>query len=246
MGKTYIIDVADVTTTRNSDNMTVFTGSATTTGLNISAESETQRGGHGNKSLFRYAHSKEVTLNIIDALFNANYLAMSQGVAIEEGEETITRTEKDVEVKQDGEDLELEITGSPKGSTAVLVNSDNESEEVDVSSGSITVPKDFAKAGDKVTVLYKEDVEGKVIKIDAAKFGESYTVQYHTLEYDTVTNRVVKDIYFVFENVVPDSEFEMSFEAGEPIAPEINFEALASGDSDQIGYVIEVSRKDTP
>ncbi|PAV30166.1 hypothetical protein CIL05_06780 [Virgibacillus profundi] len=241
MNKTYIIDVAEAIVTRKSDKHTVFMGTGSTAGFNITGESETQRGGIGVKPVYRYNHSKTVELNITDVVFDLNYLAMTQGVEIADGSATVKKTETGLIVQSDVDALSVTLTGTPVDSTAILING-GESVEVAVATDSVSVPEGFAEEGDKVTAIYKEEAQGKVIDIDASKFSESYEIQYRTIEYDTKTNTVVNDIYFIFDNVVFNTEFEMALEAGTPLTPALTMEALTGDDEDKIGRVVQVPR----
>lgn len=243
MGKTYIADTADVVFRRKSDGHVVFTAEAQLAGLTSSAESEIIRGGIGNMALYQIRHSKGNDLTVRNATFSLEYLAMTQGVAVQEdGTAVVSEVEKGLKVEDDGGSLKVTIKGTPIESTVTVINARGESDKAVVTTNTVDIQTGFAEEGEKVTVVYKTEVTGNVVNIDADKFSEGYEVQYKTIEYDTVSNKVVKDIYFIFDNAVPASDFEMQLENGTAYTPELTFTAMADPDTRQIGRIVEVER----
>lgn len=242
MGKTYIADTADVIFRRKSDGHVVFTAEAQLASLEQAVSEETIRGGIGNRPLYRIRSEKDVTLSVRNATFDLEFLSMTQGIAITNGSVQITKIEKDLVVEDNAGTLEVTITGTPVGSTVTVINKDGESEEAAVATNVVTIPTGHAAVGEKVTVAYKSSVTGNIVEIESDKFSENYEVQYHTIEYDTDTNEVVKDIYFIFDNVSPSGAFSLSLENGTALTPELSFTALADSGSNKIGRVVEVAR----
>lgn len=241
MGKKFIADTANVLFKRKSDGHAVFTAEAQIAGISSAVTEDIIRGGIGNKALFISRHSKEVTLNVQNAAFDLEWLAMTQGVSITESSATVSKVEEGLTVADNAGTGEVTISGTPSGSTVTLRNADGETEETSVATNAVTVPTGFASEGEKVDVIYTESVTGKVVTIDSAKFSESYEVQYSTIEYDGDSNKVVNDIYFQFDNVLPQGSFDISFENGSAVTPTLNFNALA-GANGEIGRIIEAPR----
>lgn len=237
MKQTFIADTANVTFRRKKDGHVVFTAEAQLAGLSGSEESEVIRGGIGNKALYTIKHSKEVNLSVRNATFNLEYLAMSQGVSIEQGTAQVTVVERGLEI----ENGVVTLKDLPLEGTVRYQVGGGEFKEVDSVSGKEATISN-ASDGDKVTVEYKKEVEGRRIVLDATKFAENYEVQYETIEYDTQTNEVIKDIYFLFHNCTPAGDYEINLENGEAYTPELEFTAMAKENSDEIGEIIEVDR----
>ncbi|WP_368900855.1 hypothetical protein [Oceanobacillus oncorhynchi] len=239
----YIADTADITMRKKAGGHVVFTAEAQIAGISASEESEIIRGGIGNKGLYTIKGAKEVTLEVTNATFSTDYLAMSQGAEITETSAIVSQSEKGLEVKDNEGTLEAPIKGTPIDDEIYIFNKDGESAKVSVSESKAEIPSEFAKAGDTVSATYKEEVTGKVLTIDAEKFSDNYEVSYKTIMYDTETNVVVKDIYFLFPNCSPSGEFEMTMENGTALTPSLTFEALADASTGKIGQVVEVERK---
>lgn len=242
--KLLVIDTADVVMKRKSDGHVFITAEAQLTSISQTLGiNEKIYGGIGNKPLAIMKGQKEVTSTLRNAFYDQEFLSMTQGVAINEnGTATIYKTEKELAVVDNAGTLEVTISGTPVDNVAYVRNSAGEVEPATVTTGKITVPTGHADAGEKVSVTYQESVTGSIVELDAEKFAEAYTLEYHTIAYDPATNKVVKDIYIQLDHVVPTGEFELSLENGTAIAPEINFECLAAPNSNKIGRIIEVDR----
>jgi len=239
--QTYIADTADVTFKHKKSGKVVFTAEAQLAGLTGSEESEVIRGGIGNKSLYTVKHSKDVELSVRNATFSLEYIAMTQGVLIEDDTAVVTEVER-IKAK----DGKVTIKGEPLEEGKVqIMGEDGTFENAKVEEGAIDVSK-VAKDGETVQVSYQKEITGRTVILDATKFADSYEVEYKTIEYDTETNEVVRDIYFLFPNAVPAGEYELNLENGEAYTPELDFNAMTESGSNEIGRVVEVDRKATP
>lgn len=246
MANTYIADTCDVTSRSLSTGKTIFTGTAQLASVAQELETEEVRGGIGNKKLFTIKSSKDITLQVRDAMFDSDYLEMQQGTTFENGTAVVTNSKNGVEVT----DGTITLDKAPYDEKVLVINVDGDKKEFDVSTlestSTVTIDPEFAKDGELVTIVYREEVEGKVLSIDAEKFPENFEVEFKTIEFDKNTNKVVKDIYFKFFSASPDGSMEYSFENGTAIAPEIGFECLTAPNSSKIGEIIEVMREETP
>lgn len=242
--KLLVVDTADVVMKRKSDGKVFITAEAQLTSLAATlGVNEKIFGGIGNKALAIMKSQKEVTSNLRNAFYDQEFLAMTQGVSIQEdGSATVYKTEKGLSVTQNAENLEVTITGTPADSTAYVRNTKGETVETTVTTNTVTVPTGHAEENELVSVTYKSEITGNIAELDAEKFAEAFEVEYHTIAYNPDTNQVVKDIYIQLDHVVPIDEFEMSLENGTAIAPEVNFECLAAPNSTKIGRIIEEER----
>lgn len=248
MAELLISDTADVIVKRKSDGRifisaeTQLASIATSLGID-----EKIFGGIGNKPLAVIKGQKEVTSTLRNAFYDSEYLAMTQGVSVEEdGSASVYHREDALRVSDNAGELEVQITGTPIENTVYVRNEQGETVSAAITEKVVTVPIGHAKAGNVVSVTYKKDVVGDIVQLDAEKFAEAYEMEYRTIGYDRKTNKVVKDIYIQLDHVIPSGEFELSFENGSAIAPEISFDAMAAPNQTQIGRVIEVDRVATP
>lgn len=241
--KLLVIDTADVVMKRKRDGHIFITAEAQlssisgTLGIN-----EKIYGGIGNKALAVMKGQKEVTSTLRNAFYDTEFLALTQGVAIEEGGAALVyKTEKSLIVEENAGVLEVTISNATV-TTVHVRNAKGATEVATATAGKVAVPEGHAAVGEIVSVTYQADVTGDIVQLDSEKFAEAYTLEYHTIAYDPDTNAVVKDIYIQLDHVIPMDEFELSLENGTAIAPEVNFECLAAPNSTQIGRIIEVDR----
>lgn len=232
-----IQDTAEILISNIETGKVVMMAEAQVAGIEQSVSEEVIRGGIGNKSIFMLRSDKEMTLNMTSATFDMDYLALTQGVEIQEaGTVTVTRSFSGV-VGADG------ITIPNATVTSALVRSiDGDQEEATVLAGKVTIPVGLAAEGEKVTVFYKEEVVGRTVELDAAKFSEKYKVEYRTIAYSVDTAKVHSDIFFVFDEAVPSGNFSLSLESGAAYAPELTFTVMAPTNSTKLGEMVEVKR----
>lgn len=235
----YVIDVADVTFKRKSDGHIVFTSEAQMSSLSQTVDEETIQGGIGSRTLYTVKSNKQMELSVRNATFNLEWLAMTQGVKVEDsGVATIMKDH--VVVVEDGTVTVAELNGE-----VTIINEDKVSKKVTATAGSITVPADFAKDGEEIVVVSEEEVTGKTVEIRSDKFAEKYEVQYKTIVYDNATDEHVHDLYIYFNEVSPSSAFDLSLENGTAFTPELTFTAMANKNN-EIGKMIQVKVDKTP
>lgn len=234
--KNYVVDTCDVTFRRLRDKQVIFTASAQLASINQTIDTQDVKGGIGSQTQFIVKSDKEVTLTVRDALFDRDWLEMSQGLSFEKGTSIVTKKEEGIVVT----DGVATVKGETTEEKITLMNETGVSKEFELGDGEIEVSEDFATEGERLLAIYQIEVEGDILKIDGDVFPEAYEVEYHTIEYNKITDRIAKDIYFKFFNVSPDGELDLSFENGEPIAPEMSFTCLAAPNSSNIGEIVQV------
>lgn len=243
MTKLLIIDTADAVMKRKSDDKVFVTSEAQLASISQSLGIDDKiYGGIGNKPLAIMKGQKEVSSTLRNSFYDKSFLSMTQGVSVESGKATVYKTEKGLKVAENGGALSVTITGNPIGGTVLVTDKMGETVPAAVATKSVTIPEGLATAGELITVRYQEEVTGDIVRLDGDKFAEAYYLEYHTIAYDPATNKVVKDIYIQLDHVVPGGDFELSFENGNAIAPEITFEAMVEPGTESIGRVIEVDR----
>ncbi|MCY8467233.1 hypothetical protein P8917_10960 [Bacillus atrophaeus] len=234
--KTVIHDVCNVVMKRKSDGKVIATAEAQTTSLSQSIQEDYLKGGWGNKNLFQMKSDKNITGAIKNAFFSLDWLAMQQGVKVENGTVQVWEDET-LTVESDGK---VTLSKTPVD-TISFENSEGESYLMETETTEGQLPTTFAKEGAKVKARYKIDAEGEIVEIKADTFSEAYEMEYHTLEYDPETETIHSDLYIQFDKISPSGEAELNFEAGNAITPEIKFTALAVDNS--LGRFIRVKRK---
>lgn len=243
MTKLLISDTADAVMKRKSDGHLFVTAESQLASISQSLGiNEKIYGGIGNKPLAIMKGQKEISSALRNAFYDQEFLAMTQGVSVESGTANVYKREDALKVTDNSGALEVTLTGTPVGSTVYVRNEKGETVSAAVATKKVTVPTGHVVANELVSVTYQEQVTGDIVQLDSGKFAEAYEIEYHTIGYDPSTNKVVKDIYIQLDHVVPSGDFELSFENGSAIAPEINFDAMAAPNSTQIGRVIEVDR----
>lgn len=243
MSKLLISDTCDAIVKRKSDGALFITSETQLAALSASLGiNESIFGSIGNKKLAVIKGQKEVTTNFRNAFYDSNFLAMTQGVKVENGSANVYKKEDNLKVVDSSGTLSVTLTGTPVGTTVHVTNSMGETKSTTVASSKVTVPTAHAKKDELVSVTYQANVTGEIVALDSDKFAEAYSIEYHTIGYDPAKNIVVKDIYIQLDHVVPQGDFELSFENGSPIAPEISFDCLNEPNTNKIGRVIEVNR----
>ncbi|MED3562249.1 hypothetical protein [Bacillus xiapuensis] len=240
--KTLINDTADVVFKRKSDGHLIFTAEAQLASISQQIQEDKLKGGIGNKTISLLRSDKEISLKVKNALFDLDWLSMTQGVAVAEGTVNVYEREENLAVTDNAGTLQVTITGTPVGTTVSVINAKGESEQATVATKVVTVPTGHAAKGEKVAVVYQKSVTGNIVSLDSKKFSEQYAVEYHTIEYDPATNLVIADLYVQFDSVLPSGSFDLSFENGNALSPELDFTALTSTANSEIGRVIEVPR----
>lgn len=239
--RTIINDTCEVLFKRKRDGKVVFTADAQLASMSQSVSEERIKGGIGNRTIALLRSDKEVELQVRNATFDLEWLEMTQGVEIT-NETVIVYKKEEAEI---GAAMDIAIEGTPVTDGDVQVR-DSKNNHLEATFDGTALTAVDGEIGDKVTVLYQAEVTGKSISLEADKFAENYHVEYRTIEYDVDTNEIVNDLYFIFNNVTPSGQLDMSFENGSAIAPEISFTALNEGTSSKIGQVLEVPRVATP
>ncbi len=246
--KWIISDTCDVVFKRLTDNKIIFTGEAQLASLSQKIKEEKVKGGIGNRDIAVLRSDKEIELKVRNAVFDTEWMEMVSGTSYTSETNTIIKSIKNLVCKT-GTPNYVEVTEVPKtGGIIKIIAGDGTQytgtfvEGVDTAPDTVTFPSTEGVVGDLYTVVYEYDITGSTLNLDATKFTEKYYVQYNTVSYDIETNTVGADIYLVFNSVVPNSSFDLSFENGKAQTPEITLTALAPAGSNIIGKMIEVPR----
>lgn len=257
--KKVLQDVADVTIRDKETGMVVATTEAQMSSISQTISEEDLRGGIGNGRVFLIRSDKTINLTLRSATFDPLYLAITQGVdAVKDKSVAVTR----VKVGEVAEDFTIKIPYKPMEGEIITARSIKTGTQIKLDDSAvgeadlgaiITIPngvedevdKDgkgklaLAK-GDKVTITYKVFVKGDSITFDSSKFSKKYEVEYRTIAYDQDTGRPDTELYFIFPEVIPSGEFDMSLENGSVYTPEFNLSVNAPIGSTEMGQFISV------
>lgn len=228
----YIQDTADVLLTRKSDGFKIASGTTQSTSISQSVEEEVIKGGIGNRSLYTIKSDKEIEIQIKDAIFNPQWLAASQGVKVENGKTLVVENVETVEVEAEGK---ITVKDTKYNGAAVFVDSKGENHKVTLANGTATVEGITEQIGKEGMVTYEVERTGKSIAIRSDRFAEKYKAQLSTVIYEAETEQIVEDLFAVFHNVTPSSEFELGLEAGSALAPEMTLRCTADAKTKEIG-----------
>lgn len=234
--KTVIHDTADVIITNKATGEVVVNAEAQTVGFSQSVEETPLNGGIGNKKLYVIKSNKEIELNMTSAFFDIGYLAAQQGVGVEADGTAVVTKHKKVTVASG----KVEVPTGAEGDVTII--SDKGQEKVTPTGESATVSPSIAADGESVTLVYKEEVTGNKVEINADNFGANYEVTYKTISYNPKTAEVYADVYYVFPNASISGTADVSLTNGEAYAPEVNFTVLSEDGESKLGEMIEVPR----
>lgn len=239
MGKQVVIqDVCDVVITDIATGKVAANTYMQMSSLEGTISEEDLRAGIGNGKIFKIRSEKDINLNFRSAVFDNDWLAMTQGVSVTEKTVEVTRAERLI-IKAG----KVSILGTAVANTATLADADGSIQEVAVTTKEITVPMGFTLTdGDEIIVTYKESVTGDGIEFDATKFSNKYKVELRTISYDLNTAEIYSDIYFIFPECLPGGDMSFSFEAGSVITPEISFSVLQPRGTTVMGEMVDVPR----
>ena len=139
-----------------NQNLICVTNSLTDEGLNATVENDDIRGGSANQLLSKYYYNSSLKLNMVDALFSLEYLALKVGATIEMGSdvqksETITVTEKGV-ITPTTTPVAFPNTNKIVGSYKLSYESEDAWRTVEFHDGKLSVPD--VNVGDKVCLKY--------------------------------------------------------------------------------------------
>lgn len=237
-----IMDTCNLFLKAKSDGATIMSTTLQLSAISGTVSEERLKGGIGNGTLAILSTDKEQTINTRDALWNINYLALTQGVKVDPAGKATVRKSESVKVTGTAPSLKATILGSAKGTTVSYVDADGSTKTAALALKEVTLTGTTLKSGDDVTVYYDSEVTGEMVVFDAKTFSEVYSLELQTIAYDPTSMVIKKDIYIQYDSVKPEGNFDMSFEAGSAISPEVSFMALTPPNSSVMGRIISVDR----
>lgn len=224
-------DVCEVFLKDKLNGNVYFLGLTTSSEVTQSLNSEILRAGIGNGVVATLYSDKTIGFNVSTIFHSDDLISMQMGKKFNTG--TVTVFEKEsVTCTTEGE---LTIKGTPKtgGKVSVIDKHSEELAEATFASNKVTVAG--ATVGSVYTVIYpKELTTAKLLTIDDS-VPTAYETQLHTIGYDPDTNVVLSDIYWIFDNAVPDGALSQSYSAGANTPMSINFSVKKNVGSESYG-----------
>lgn len=242
MGRqTVIQDVCNVVITDILTENVVANTYMQISGLEGTINEEDLRAGIGNGKIFKIRSEKDLNLNFTSAVFDSEWLAMTQGVEIVGDKEAVVAKAERLIVKGGKVTIADYTANREIVSGSIRVSSlDGIEEGLDHLDGVVTITG--GDENEEVNVSYQETIVGSSIEFDAATFSRKYRVDMSTIAYDLETATIYSDIYFIFPETIPGGDFNLSFEAGSAITPELTFSVLQPRGTTVMGEMIEVPR----
>lgn len=237
-----IMDTCNLFLKAKSDGATIMSSSLQLGAIEQSISEERLKGGLGNSTLAILSTDKELSVNTRDALWNLDYLALTQGVKIDPVGKTTVRKSETVKTTGVAPSLKATIVGTPVGTVVTYVDASGETKTGAVAVKEVTLTGTTLKSGDLVTIYYDSEVTGEMVTFDAKTFSQVYSLELQTIAYDPSTMVVKKDIYIQFDSCKAEGAFSMSFEAGSAISPEVSFMVLTPPNSSVMGRIVSVDR----
>lgn len=217
-------------------------GYAQISSIEQTTDSTDLRGGIGNKLAYLLRTSKDIALQITSATFKPEFLSLISGDRMKDITEEVSKVLY-LSVTDNAGAKEIKLPTAQASLTAVRVEDvDGTQHDLVPTAGVIDASTLQAEAGDDVDVYYLEDITGKGIEFDAEKFGNKYKITYRTVGYDRELAKITTDIYFIFDEAIPEGAFSMQLQNGEVYIPEMNFRVTPPTGSSKLGRTIYKER----
>jgi len=216
-----------------------------TSGVETSGETSYARGGRGNAKIVGFSSNREARLNLEDAIFDNEALAMLTGNSITDGAKDILINKEEVTITSNAGTLEF----TPKDSGALKglyeMNADSTLGTEITYTASTPTSGSYSISGknitffdgdyddDTVVYAYYEtttDETAKTVKVTSDAFGGTFKVVLDCLIRDEYTR---KD--YAGQIIVPNAKFEDNF----------SFEFAAEGDPAVLTLPLEILKSPT-
>lgn len=247
MGKDlYIQDVAKVYFKSKSTGNIVGVGYAQTAGFEITAEQTEIRGGIGNPVAYVIKSSKSINLTVTSATFKPEFIALTQGTTYVDGESVNAMDSFFAKVEADGADKIIKIPADLTSLALTTVRvEDTKGKQTDlaVTAGEVELTQGVtASVGDELEVFYLKPMTGRKIDFRADSYSEKLQVEFTTPAYDRETETIAHDMFIVFHEASPSTNFALTLQAGEALIPELTFIVTAPKGSSVLGSMYEIPR----
>ena len=224
---------------------------ALTTNADISQQikQDVLRAGIGNGAVSTIQSDKDITLKITNLLHCDDFMEIQQGTEFENSISIPVHFTEEIEAEESGKITVENFKNNEnrdKWTSAILIlpNGENKNVTINVDEvGGAKITDEDIKAGEIYKVVYNAEKVGNVLDIDAKTFPKYFYAEAHTIAYDTVSNEVVADIYWIFNKMLPDGKFSTGNKAGENTPEEMTLKAMTGLNSSSYGKYVVIPRK---
>jgi hypothetical protein len=218
-----------------TDGKVYFLGLTSATDIDQTVKQTEIKGGIGNGVIAMIQSEKSIKFKVSTAIHSDSTYEMQSGTVATSGTYTVQKTDTDILTGGS-----LTITGTPTGSTAIVIDAKGKQFSGTVALKEVTITGGVE--GNRYTILYSEAVTGDILDLRSDKFPNNYYVELHTIAYDADTNAVVADVYWTFNKALPDGSLSAKLTAGTNATDDINFTAQLLANSKSYGKYIVVPR----
>lgn len=239
-GSGFIADVVEVLLIDN--NGEIFANTTLQEGnIDVTVEENEIRGGRGHQLLATLKTQRDITINLTDAEFKYDWLAMQLGQDITTGAGIAWAMP---EICTVSEDLTITLKNTPLAENHGLKVYTTEGESVSYDTiTDKTVTLTGVEAGDKVVARgykYETDETAQNIEIDNAIFAKGIRAVLEAVEIDD-EDRVTHKIQWQFDKCIPDGNFTINTSSERTGSQQtIGLKVVKPQNSDIVGRVIRI------
>lgn len=209
----YVID--------DTNSATYFFGATEESNIKQTIDQQKLTAGIGNKVKALLQSSKQVEFSIKNLFHSDSFLAIQTGSTFTTASKDLMKKEVKTAVDNLGS-IEVIITGTPKDDEVTVLDKYNTSYTASYAAGTVTITGGVE--GTSYTVVYLETTaDVNVLDLNAEKYPTTKHVQLHGIAYDPDTNAILADIYYDFNEAVPDGNVDRNYAKGSNISDVINF-----------------------
>lgn len=185
----------------------------------------------------------DMTVTLTPAFWNEYFLEISAGEEFKTAQTISLKTYEDKTFTDNAGDAEATITGTPVGGLVQVQDKQGKKYPATFSTGTVTVTGEGgALDGQNLYVIYDEETStADTLDFKTDSFPEIKSLTLHTIAYNTETNAIVSDIYFIFDRVLGDGALDLALALQTNSVTEITLRVLPSN-GNEFGKYVTVDR----
>lgn len=203
--------------------------------INFGAESEEIHGGDDPYPITEFPKTKSITITAQDALFDIDYLAITQGASTEEVKKAQMTEMFNVRADEDGK---IQLKHKPVDGSVVVKGLELKATSSDPGAASQNAKKTFTVADKEITLPaeYKnKDVSGYYVREveksarSTAAFKDKFPVPFkfiHRVPVYNTENQIVQQAQLTIYKCKSDNSFEFNLQPQTAYAPQLTLKAL--------------------
>lgn len=241
-GKIKVQDVMEAFLTDLNGNTRYFS-CMNTSAISKSVDTEDIRCGIGAGLESLLYSNPDMTVTLKPAFWNEYFLEVSAGEEFKEAQTIALKSYEAVTFTDNAGDAEATITGTPVGGLVQVQDKQGKKYTATLATSTVTITGEgSALAGQELYVIYDEETStASTLDLKTDSFPGIKSLTLHGQAYDTQTNEVVSDIYFVFDRVLGDGALDLSLALSTNSVTEITLRVLPSN-GNEFGKYVSVDR----